>query len=528
MRISRFIDAKLLIKFAKIQKTGSLIAPNFLLNKKIANFVALIHTVIMLFTTGNILLIGSILLFVSIVVGKTGYRFGVPTLLLFLLVGMLFGSDGLGIQFHNAFEAQFIGMVALCVILFSGGMDTGLSEIKPILAPGIVLSTVGVLLTALLTGVFIWWISGMSWSNIYFPITTSLLLAATMSSTDSASVFAILRSQKINLKHNLRPMLELESGSNDPMAFMLTIVLIQLINTAGMGVAAIVTSFLVQFAVGALAGYVFGRLAVLMLNRLNIDNQSLYPILLLAFVFFTYSFTDLLSGNGYLAVYIAGIIVGNRKIKYRREIYTFMDGLTWLGQIIMFLCLGLLVNPHEMLDVAVVATLIGVFMIVVGRPLSVYLCLLPFGKRITAKSRLFVSWVGLRGAVPIIFATYPVVENVPGAGQIFNIVFFITIISLIVQGTTVSRMAHWLGLSAPMPKEGNDFGVELPDEIDSNLSDMTVTDEMLTAGDTLKDFSLPQGTLVMIVKRDNSYLVPNGSLRLQPGDKLLLISQSQQ
>ena len=163
----------------------------------------------MLFTTGNILLIGSILLFVSIVVGKTGYRFGVPTLLLFLLVGMLFGSDGLGIQFHNAFEAQFIGMVALCVILFSGGMDTGLREIKPILAPGIVLSTVGVLLTALLTGVFIWWISGMSWSNIYFPITTSLLLAATMSSTDSASVFAILRSQKINLKHNLRPMLEL-------------------------------------------------------------------------------------------------------------------------------------------------------------------------------------------------------------------------------------------------------------------------------------------------------------------------------
>ncbi|MGN1237817.1 MAG: cation:proton antiporter, partial [Muribaculaceae bacterium] len=261
----------------------------------------------MLFTTGNILLIGSILLFVSIVVGKTGYRFGVPTLLLFLLVGMLFGSDGLGIQFHNAFEAQFIGMVALCVILFSGGMDTGLREIRPILAPGIVLSTVGVLLTALLTGVFIWWISGMSWSNIYFPLTTSLLLAATMSSTDSASVFAILRSQKINLKHNLRPMLELESGSNDPMAFMLTIVLIQLVNTAGMGVGAIVGSFVVQFAVGALAGYVFGRLAVLMLNRLNIDNQALYPILLLAFVFFTYSFTDLLSGNGYLAVYIAGI-----------------------------------------------------------------------------------------------------------------------------------------------------------------------------------------------------------------------------
>ena len=480
----------------------------------------------MLFTAGNILLIGSILLFVSIVVGKTGYRFGVPTLLLFLLVGMLFGSDGLGIQFHNAHEAQFIGMVALCIILFSGGMDTKLSHIKPIMAQGIVLSTAGVLLTAILTGVFIWWISGMSWSNIYFPIATSLLLAATMSSTDSASVFAILRSQKINLKHNLRPMLELESGSNDPMAYMLTIVLIEFINTSGMHIGSIAATFAIQFVVGAIAGYAFGRLAVLMLNRLNIDNQALYPILLLAFVFFTYSLTDLLRGNGYLAVYIAGIIVGNNKIKYRREVYTFMDGLTWLGQIIMFLCLGLLVNPHEMLEVAVVASLIAVFMILVGRPLSVFLCLLPFGKRINLRSRVFVSWVGLRGAVPIIFATYPVVENVPGASQIFNIVFFITIISLIVQGTTVSGMARWLGLSSPMPKEGNDFGVELPDEIDSRLSDLTISAEHLANGDTLKDLNLPKGTLVMIVRRGNRHLVPDGSLHLLVGDKLLLISEA--
>ena len=208
----------------------------------------------MIFTAENTLLIGSILLFVSIVVGKTGYRFGVPTLLLFLVVGMLFGSDGLGLQFHDAKDAQFIGMVALSIILFSGGMDTKFKEIKPILGPGIVLSTVGVLLTALFTGLFIWWLSGMSWTNIYLPITTSLLLAATMSSTDSASVFAILRSQKMNLKHNLRPMLELESGSNDPMAYMLTIVLIQFIQSAGMGVGAIVGSFVIQFMVGAGAG----------------------------------------------------------------------------------------------------------------------------------------------------------------------------------------------------------------------------------------------------------------------------------
>lgn len=478
----------------------------------------------MIFTAENILLIGSILLFISIIVGKTGYRFGVPALLLFLVVGMIFGSDGFGLQFHNAKEAQFIGMVALSVILFSGGMDTKFNEIKPILVPGIVLSTIGVLLTAIFTGLFIWWIAGMSWSNIYLPITTSLLLASTMSSTDSASVFAILRSQKMNLKHNLRPMLELESGSNDPMAYMLTIVLIQFIQSGGMGVGGIFSSFVIQFIVGAAAGYLLGKLAILMLNKLNIDNQALYPILLLAFVFFTFSITDLLKGNGYLAVYIAGIMVGNNKIMHRKEIYTFMDGLTWLFQIIMFLCLGLLVNPHELLDIALVATLIGVFMIVIGRPLSVFLCLLPFSKKITNRSRLFVSWVGLRGAVPIIFATYPVVAQVPGADVIFNIVFFITIVSLVIQGTTVSLAARLLKLSTPLEKTGNEFGVELPEEIDSDLSDMTVTTEMLEEGDTLKDITLPNGALVMIVKRGTEFLIPNGSLKLHLGDKLLLIS----
>ena len=479
----------------------------------------------MVFTAGNILLIGSILLFVSIVVGKTGYRFGVPTLLLFLMVGMAFGSDGLGIQFHSAKEAQFIGMVALSIILFSGGMDTKFSDIKPILAQGIALSTLGVLLTALFAGLFIWWLSGMSWTNIHFPLITSLLLASTMSSTDSASVFAILRSQKINLKHNLRPMLELESGSNDPMAYMLTVVLIQLTQSASMGIGGILSSFFIQFIVGAIAGYLLGKLAILMLNRLNIDNQSLYPILLLSFVFFTFSLTDLLGGNGYLAVYIAGMMVGNARIMHRKEINTFMDGLTWLFQIIMFLCLGLLVNPHEMIEVALVALLIGVFMIVIARPLSVFICMLPFGKKVTLKSRLFVSWVGLRGAVPIIFATYPAVEQVPGADAIFNIVFFITIVSLVIQGTTVSHMSRWLGLSMPMPKTGNDFGVELPEEIGSDLRDLTVTAELLANGNTLKEMNIPKGTLVMIVKRGDAYLVPNGQLQLELGDKLLLISE---
>ena len=481
----------------------------------------------MLFNAENILLIGSVLLFVSIVVSKTGYRFGVPTLLVFLLVGMFFGSDGLGLQFHNADEAQFIGMVALSIILFSGGMDTKFSEIRPVLSQGILLSTVGVLLTTLFTGLFIYWISGFEHVSITMSLITAMLLAATMSSTDSASVFNILRSQSMNLKHNLRPMLELESGSNDPMAYMLTIVLIQFINSSGMGMMDILGSFCIQFIVGGASGFLLGRLAIPNLNKINLNNQSLYPILLLSFIFFTFTVTDLCKGNGYLAVYIAGIMVGNNRITNRKEISTFMNGMTWLFQIIMFLTLGLLVNPHEMLNIAVPALLIGVFMIVFARPLSVLICLLPF-KKMNFNSRIFVSWVGLRGAVPIIFATYPVVANIPDSNQIFNIVFFITILSLVVQGTTISWIAKLLHLATPLEKTGNDFGVEIPDEINTDLRDIILTEEMLAKGNRLMDMNLPKGTLVMLVKRGNEFMIPNGSLQLHAGDKLLIISENKE
>ena len=481
----------------------------------------------MLFNAENILLIGSVLLFVSIVVSKTGYRFGVPTLLVFLLVGMFFGSDGLGLQFHNADEAQFIGMVALSIILFSGGMDTKFSEIRPVLSQGILLSTVGVLLTTLFTGLFIYWISGFEHVSITMSLITAMLLAATMSSTDSASVFNILRSQSMNLKHNLRPMLELESGSNDPMAYMLTIVLIQFINSSGMGMMDILGSFCIQFIVGGASGFLLGRLAILILNKINLNNQSLYPILLLSFIFFTFTVTDLCKGNGYLAVYIAGIMVGNNRITNRKEISTFMNGMTWLFQIIMFLTLGLLVNPHEMLNIAVPALLIGVFMIVFARPLSVLICLLPF-KKMNFNSRIFVSWVGLRGAVPIIFATYPVVANIPDSNQIFNIVFFITILSLVVQGTTISWIAKLLHLATPLEKTGNDFGVGIPDEINTDLRDIILTEEMLAKGNRLMDMNLPKGTLVMLVKRGNEFMIPNGSLQLHAGDKLLIISENKE
>ena len=331
----------------------------------------------MTFTAENILLVGSVLIFSSILISKTGYRFGIPTLLLFLLVGMLFGSDGLGLQFNSASDAQFIGMMALSIILFTGGMDTRFQDIRPVLRQGILLSTAGVLITTVLTGLFIYYITAWYTGSPTLPMLTSLLLAATMSSTDSASVFSLLRSQKMNLKENLRPMLELESGSNDPMAYMLTIALIQVISSGSeLHIELIAKDLLVQFFVGGVVGYAFGRFAVWLINRINLSNSSLYPILLLSLVFATFTITDLLKGNGYLAVYITGILVGNSRLAFRKEINTFMDGLTWLFQIIMFLTLGLLVNPHEMLDIVVIGLLIGLFMIVVARPVSVFACLL--------------------------------------------------------------------------------------------------------------------------------------------------------
>ena len=482
----------------------------------------------MIFTTGNILLIGAVLLMAGILIQKPGYRFGIPALLLFLVVGMIFGCDGLGVQFDDVRGAQFVGMVSLSIILFAGGLGTRIKDIKPILAPGIVLSTVGVLLTTAITGILVWWISGLSWTSIHFALLPSMLLAATMSSTDSASVFGILGAQKMNLKHNLRPTLELESGSNDPMAYLITTMLVDVLVTGdSVTVVSLLRIFLVQFVLGALLGFAFGRLGVWMLNRLNLDNRALYPIMAVAICFLTFSLTDTLGGNGYLAIYVTGIVIGNEKVSFRRETITFIDGLSWLCQIVMFLMLGLLVNPLEMWQVAGMALLIGLFMIVVARPISVFFSLIPFSN-IPFKGKVFISWVGLRGAVPILFATYPVVAGLEDHHTIFNIVFFITILSLLVQGTTITSMAQYLKLSEPLLNDVSDFGVEIPEDSGSSLKDLYVTSTMLEKGSFVRDLHLPQGQLVMMVKRDNELLVPNGQLELREGDHLLIIQETKQ
>ncbi len=478
---------------------------------------------------GNILLIASILLFISVLAGKAGSRFGVPALLLFLAVGMLFGNDGIGIQFNNPHIVQFVGVMALSVILFSGGMDTQLSEIKPIMSQGVILASFGVLLTSAITGIFIYYIASVFFSDfITLSLPASLLMASVMSSTDSASVFSILRSRKLNLKYNLRPTLELESGSNDPMAYMLTLLFISIVQVGELDLISSAKMLLLQFSVGLIAGFLLGKLTVYIINRINLDNHSLYPILLFAFVFFIFSFTDLIKGNGYLAVYIAGVIVGNKKFIHKKSIATFFDGFAWLWQIIMFLSLGLLVNPTELITPAVagVGLLTGIFMIIVSRPLSVFLCLLPY-RKITFKSKLYISWVGLRGAVPIIFATYPLIAGVPHAGFIFNVVFFITILSLLTQGTTVAIMAQWLGLSEDEKASPEMLGIELPEEIKSAMSEIEIVTSVLHNGNKLMDLTLPDNTLVVMVKRGDKFFIPKGHTVLKEGDKLLVISDNE-
>ncbi len=484
------------------------------------------------FTSENIFLIGSILVFTAILVSRTGNKFGVPSLLIFLLVGMLFGSDGLGLVFDNYNLAQFLSIVALCVILFTGGLETKLKDIRPVLGPGIVLSTVGVLLTVIFTGSFIFFLSRIERLGLSLSIVMCFLLAAVMSSTDSASVFSILKNCNLRLKQNLKPMLELESGSNDPMAYVLTIVLIQVAqllfdpsSSAGINYSQLIwgslRTLVLQMVIGALSGILIGYATVWVVARVKLNSAPLYAILLLAVGMFSFSMTQMLQGNGYLAVYIAGFVIGNKQMNHRKEILSFMDGMTWVMQIGMFLALGLLVNPKAMIDIAPIALLIGLFLIFVARPLTVFICLMPF-RKITFRAKLFVSWVGLKGAVPIIFATYPIVDNIPGSEQIFNIVFFITLLSLICQGMSIPRIAKWLHLDLPMKPTPDTFGIEIPEEM-GKLQDYTLTDEDLQHGNTLKEINLPEGARVIIVKRDNKYIVPDGRIRLRNGDQLLML-----
>ncbi|SHG10613.1 potassium/proton antiporter [Dysgonomonas macrotermitis] len=479
--------------------------------------------------TETFLLVLSILFFISILAGRIGGRLGIPALVLFIAVGMAFGSDGIGIAFNNLYLAEAIGTVSLCVILFSGGLNTKFAEIKPVIGQSMLLATMGVILTAAFTGFFAWWLCGELVPALGFSLISAFLLASVMSSTDSAAVFAILGSKNVKLKHNLRSTLECESGSNDPMAYMLTITLISLIKAGGEpNVLMIVFSIVSQIIIGALAGYFIAKFAVKMLNRIKIENDVYYPIIVLTFCIFIFSFTHFIKGNGFLAIYIGGLVIGNSRFVTKRTTFKLFDAISWLSQIAMFLMLGLLVEPHELFPVAVPALVIGLFMIFVARPLSVFISLTPFSK-VTFKDKIFISWVGLRGAVPIIFAIYPLTAGIPHARFIFNIVFFITLISILLQGTFLTKVAKWLDLLAPSRarRRLDDFDVDLAEDIGSISTEIVVTDYALRNGNALMNMPLPDDALVVLVKRDDKYFIPKGKTELNVGDKLLVMMNNE-
>ena len=410
-----------------------------------------------------VLLILSLLFFVSIFADKIGYKFGVPALLLFLIVGMLFGSNSMASFFGmdgvtiDTNVAQALSTMAMCIILFTGGMETKFNEIKTVIAPGVTLATLGVILTCVITGVIIYYL--FSWINAVYTMSiwVALLTAATMSSTDSASVFSVLRTNGVGLKHNLRPLLELESGANDPMAYVLTSTLIGVVVSKAQlsGVEESVTALpiiqtiLIQLVMGSVLGFAFGQGIVAIMRRVKLGNESLYPIMILTACIFIFSITYYLKGNTYLAVYVGGLIIGNSKFTRKRQTRSFFNGLAWLSQLVMFLMLGLMVQPMDLIRVKVwlPCLIISIVMICISRPLSVLLCMLPFRDQYRQRDRVFLSWVGLKGAVPIIFAIMCKAGGVPHADMIFNVVFLCTLVSLLTQGTSLTPIARKLNMA---------------------------------------------------------------------------------
>ena len=393
-----------------------------------------------------LILVGGALLLISTLSSKLSDRAGVPVLLLFLTIGMLAGSEGIGgLAFDSPEQAQAIGTVALLIILFSGGLDTRWTSVKPVLLPGLVLSTLGVFLTMITLGVFAKFVlggyttfqlgaDGLSWTEAF-------LIAAIVSSTDAAAVFSVYRTSPVQPKKQLRSLLEFESGSNDPMAVLLTVTLLGVIANGEVLSIELAVTLIVQLLVGGLAGGLIGWAGVKVLNRLQLSTAGLYPMVVLGLGLVVFGAAECFDGNGFLAVYLAGLIIGNRIDKGRAEIMNFHEGLSWLMQIVIFVMLGLLVFPSQLLEVAVVSIVLALFLMLIGRPLAVAVCYLPF--RPKKEELLYVSWVGMRGSVPIVLATFPATYGLYGASQIFHLIFFFVLVSVLVQGLTLVPAARY-------------------------------------------------------------------------------------
>lgn len=460
------------------------------------------------------LLLVSIVLLLCVASSKMLYRYGVPTLLIFLVLGMLFGSDGPGgIYFDNYELARQICSVGLIFIIFYGGFGTSWKHARPVAAPAVWMASLGVVLTAGLTGVFAAWL-------LECTLLEGLLIGSVVSSTDAASVFAILRSRNLNLKGGLASLLEVESGSNDPTAYMLTIIVLNMLSSGQHENLAVLVLLQVGIGLGLGGLLAWGTRAVL--QRMELEIEGLYYILMVAIALLGYALSEYWGGNGYLCVYVSGIILGNSKIPRKKPLVPFFDGLSWLMQIMLFFTLGLLAFPSRLPEVIVPGSLLFLFILVVARPVATFAILSWF--RMPVKRQLLVSWVGLRGAASIVFAIYAVTYHPGLEHDMFHLVFIVCLLSIVIQGTLIPQVAKRLDLvetHESVLKTFTDYEEELP----SDLVELKVETCSPLAGKHLREAVFPAGTLVVMLKRGSDVIIPNGGTLLKTGDLLVLSTQ---
>lgn len=467
--------------------------------------------------TGLILLVVGALLLLSLLASKVGGRLGLPGLLLFLVIGMLAGSDGLGgIAFENYELTQFVGLVALAFILFTGGLETQWRTTRPVLWSGLSLATLGVVLTTAIVGAAAHWLLNLPWG-------VALLLGAIVAPTDASAVFSVLKERALGLKGKIRPLLEFESGINDPTAVVLVIGLTQAATSPEMSIWSLLGNFASEMVLGGVIGLVLGRLSVWAINHIRLPLEGLYSVLTVAVVALTYGLTSAVHGSPLLAIYIVGVVLGNSELVHKRSLRHFHEGLTYLLEVGMFLLLGLLVFPKQLPEVAVPALLLAAVLVFVARPVAVYLSL--WGVKMPVAHKTMVAWVGLRGAVPVVLATFPLLAGVPGAQLLFNVSFFLVLVSILVQGTSLPFVARGLGVNEPlsgpssMPLEYTPTGAGRND-----LLEITVPPTSGFVGRRIMDLGLPNEALIVLICRDEEYLIPHGTTSLSAGDVLQILA----
>ncbi|MER6617803.1 potassium/proton antiporter [Streptomyces xantholiticus] len=458
------------------------------------------------------LLVGGTVLLASIAAVRAAHRIGLPSLLLFLAVGVIIGEDVLGLEFDNAALAQSLGTAALAVILVEGGLTTQWSDIKRLLLPAGVLATVGVALSVLVTAAGAHWLLGMDWH-------LALLLGAIVSSTDAAAVFAVLRS--LPLPQKVTGLLEAESGFNDAP----TIILVLVFSTAATDMpdpADVAGNVLYQLVVGGLLGLIIGRLGAAALRHIALPSTGLYPLATVGFGIVAFAAAGAANASGIIAAYLAGLVLGNAKLPHRAATRSFAEGTGWLAQIGLFVMLGLLVTPSELPDAVLPAIAVGLVLLLAARPVSVLACLLPF--RLSWREQAFISWAGLRGAVPIVLATFPIVSGVEGARDLLNIVFVLVVLFTLVQGPSLPVAARLLRLTRPGALRDIQVETSPLDVLDADLLTLTVPEDSRLKGVTVRELRLPRPTVLTLIVREGTTIVPTPDTGLRTGDELLLIT----